>query len=71
MSVARSATDPQADLVGEALPPRAEPGSAPRLAPLTAFLRAGRVANTVPLAYRRSATRQEPEVREGSGSITL
>jgi hypothetical protein len=40
---------------------RDEAGGASRLAPLTAFLRAGRVANTVPLACRRSATRQETE----------
>ena len=32
-----------------------------RLAPLSAFLPAARVANTVPPAYRRSATRQETE----------
>jgi len=41
---------------------RAKPGSARRLAPLTALLRAARVANTVPLAYGRSATRQKREM---------
>jgi hypothetical protein len=51
------------------LPP-GEAGLRRRLAPLRTLPRAGRVANTVPLAYGHAATRQETE-SPASGRRTL